>query len=130
MALVPILNEEQLLDKQPNQITKELLLVILADKHSRKIIESTIESPRLAMDFANNFGVPLNTAYRRLKMLEKCKILKISGIITDDGRKAFLYQSRIRVIKVNCIGNSCEVEIIPNDLIDNTRDFSLQKSTL
>ncbi len=118
MALVTTLNEEQSISKQPNRIAKELLLGILADKHSRKIIESTIESPRSAIEIANNFGIPLSIAYRRLKMLAKSKILKVSGIITPDGRKAFLYQSRIRVIKIHCIGNSLEVEIIPNDLLD------------
>ncbi len=94
---------------------------LIADKPSRKILEATIRCPRSAVELANGNGIPLNTVYRRLRVLVKNKIMRMSGVITDEGKKTFLYQSRIRGLKIHHVGALLEIEIIPNDNSDSVR---------
>jgi len=102
------------------QTTKDVLLEILADKYSRAILESTIDMPKSALDLSKDCGIPISTAYRRVQRLHSHKLLGISGSINEDGKKYFLYKSKIKCI-VTCFNNgTLEVEIIPNsDLKSN-----------
>ncbi len=96
------------------QTTKEAILEILADKYSRTILESTIDMPKSAIDLSKECGIPISTAYRRVQMLHKHKLVGISGSISQDGKKYFLYKSKIRSI-MTCFNNGLlEVEIVPN----------------
>lgn len=88
------------------------------------IIKSTIYSPRSAIDLANNHNIPMNSAYRKLRFLVKNRILKVTAVISDDGRKVFYYQSRISEITVQRICSSLEIEIVPNNSIENANDKS------
>ncbi len=96
------------------QTTKDTLLEILADKYSRTILESTIDMPKSAIDLSNECGIPISTAYRRVQRLHAHKLLGISGSISQDGKKYFLYKSKVKSI-MTCFNNgSVEVEIFPN----------------
>ena len=96
------------------QTTKDALLQILADKYSRIILESTMGRPKSAIDLSNECGIPISTAYRRVQRLHSHKLLGISGSISQDGKKYFLYKSKIRSI-MTCFNNgSVEIEIVPN----------------
>ena len=101
------------------ETTKDTYLEILADKYSRSILEATMDIPKSAIDLSNECGIPISTAYRRVQLLHRHKLLGISGSINQDGKKYFLYKSRIRSI-MTCFNNgSLEVEIIPNSNIEN-----------
>jgi predicted transcriptional regulator len=99
-----------------DQTTKDVFLEILADRYSRAILESTMEMPKSAIDLSNDCGIPISTAYRRVQVLHKHKLLGISGSINEDGKKYFLYKSKVKSI-MTCFNNgSLEVEIVPNSL--------------
>ncbi len=96
------------------QTTKDTLLEILADKYSRIILNYTVDMPKSAIDLSNECGIPISTAYRRVQKLHAHKLLVISGSISQDGKKYFLYKSKIKSI-MTCFNNgSLEVEIVPN----------------
>ncbi|MDE1726609.1 MAG: helix-turn-helix transcriptional regulator [Thaumarchaeota archaeon] len=99
------------------ETTKDVLLEILADKYSRTILEYTIDMPKSALDLANECGIPISTAYRRVQMLHRHKLLGISGSISQDGKKYFLYKSKVKSI-MTCFNNgSLEVEVVPNSTL-------------
>jgi hypothetical protein len=94
--------------------TKDAYLEIMADKYSRSILEATMEMPKSAIDLSNECGIPISTAYRRVQLLHKHRLLGISGSINQDGKKYFLYKSRIKSIMICFRNGSLEVEIVPN----------------
>ncbi len=105
-----------LLQTRPVQedTTKEALLEVLADKYSRAILESTLEMPKSTIDLSSECAIPISTTYRRVQLLHRHKLLGISGSISQDGKKYFLYKSKIRSI-VTCFRNgTLDVEIVPN----------------
>ena len=96
------------------QTSKDALLGILADKYSRAILEATMDLPKSAIELSAECQIPISTAYRRIQELHDNNLLKISGSINEDGKKYFLYKSKIKAIMTCFNGNSLEVEIIPN----------------
>ena len=97
---------------------KDAYLEILADKYSRGILEATMEMPKSAIDLSNECGIPISTAYRRVQLLHKHRLLGISGSINQDGKKYFLYKSKIKSIMTCFRNGSLEVEIVPNSDIE------------
>lgn len=93
---------------------KDALLGIVSDKYCRAIIESTIAGPRSAIEISTETKIPISTVYRRLQTLFDSKLLGISGSITAEGKKHFLYKSKIKAITTKFNGNNLDVEIIPN----------------
>ncbi|MFQ5573920.1 MAG: ArsR family transcriptional regulator [Nitrosopumilaceae archaeon] len=93
---------------------KDAILEILADKYCRDIIEITMEKPKSAMDIAADTKIPISTVYRRLQALYDSKLMAISGMISDDGKKLFLYKSKIKSLCASFTGNYIEVEVVPN----------------
>jgi len=96
------------------EVTKDVMLRILADKYSRAILDATMDSPKSAIDLSAECKIPISTAYRRVQELHDNKLLGISGSINDDGKKYFLYKSKIKSIMVCFNGGSLEIEIVPN----------------
>ena len=86
----------------------------MADRYSRTILESTIDMPKSANDLSNECGIPISTAYRRVQRLHASKLLGISGSISQDGKKYFLYKSKVKSISTCFNNGSIEVEIVPN----------------
>jgi len=96
------------------EVTKDVMLRILADKYSRAILDATMDSPKSAIDLSAECKIPISTAYRRVQELHDNKLLGISGSINDDGKKYFLYKSKIKSIMACFNGGSLEIEIVPN----------------
>ena len=95
---------------------KKAILKGLSDDYSRTIMNYTIEEPRSVIDIVKDCNIPMTTAYRRVHELEKNKILKVTGsIVTDEGKKYFLYQSRLKAIYVIFGLESLDVQIVNND---------------
>lgn len=103
----------------PEETTKDILLEIMADKYSRAILESTMDVPKSALQLSSDCGIPISTAYRRVQQLHAHKLLGISGSINEDGKKYFLYKSKVKSI-VTCFSNGAlDIEIVPNHVIQN-----------
>mgnify|MGYP000745953402 CR=1 FL=1 len=103
---------------QPQKIMdddrKQVILEILADKYCKLILHNTLEKPKSAMEISNEKNIPISTVYRRLQTLFDAKLLAISGSINQDGKKYFLYKSRVKSISLKCNLEVTTVELIPN----------------
>ena len=93
---------------------KQVILEILADKYCKQILHNTLEKPKSAMEISAESKIPISTVYRRLQTLHDNKLLGISGSISDDGKKYFLYRSKIKAIASSFKGGFVEIEIVPN----------------
>ena len=95
---------------------RKAILKALSDEYSRTIMNYTIEKPKSVVDISKDCDVPMTTAYRRVHELEDNKILKITGsIVTDDGKKYFLYQNRLKAIYVVFGLDALDVQIVENE---------------
>ncbi|MDH5431389.1 MAG: ArsR family transcriptional regulator [Nitrosopumilus sp.] len=93
---------------------KQVILEILADTYCKLILHNTLEKPKSAMEISNEKKIPISTVYRRLQTLFDAKLLAISGSINQDGKKYFLYKSRIKSISLKCDLEVTTVELVPN----------------
>ena len=93
---------------------KDIILEIMSDKYCRAIIESTMNVPRSAIEISAERNIPISTVYRRLQSLHDSKLLGISGSITSEGKKHFLYKSKVKAMTSVFNGGNVEVEIVPN----------------
>ncbi|MEK6871064.1 MAG: helix-turn-helix domain-containing protein, partial [Thermoproteota archaeon] len=90
------------------------ILEVISDKYCRAILENSMEKPKSAMEISAETKIPISTVYRRLQTLHDNKLLGISGTISDDGKKYFLYKSRVKAISTSFNGSNIEVEVVPN----------------
>ncbi len=85
----------------------------MGSKNARKILEATNEKPMSASEISKNCSIPLTKVYRWLQRLENCKLLMLSGIINEKGRKVRLYKSGVTMIMINPTeSKSPKVEIL------------------
>lgn len=100
--------------KQVEEQERDFLLEIQADKYCRAILESASELPKSAKQISQECHIPISTAYRRVQQLHDHKLLSISGTISEDGKKFFLYKSKIKGIMASFNKGLIQVEIVPN----------------
>ncbi|MFB5606249.1 MAG: helix-turn-helix domain-containing protein [Nitrosarchaeum sp.] len=93
---------------------KDAILGVISDKYCRAILENSMEKPKSAMEISAETKIPISTVYRRLQTLHDNKLLGISGSISDDGKKYFLYKSKVKAIATSFNGSNIEVEVVPN----------------
>lgn len=93
---------------------KDAILQVISDKYCRAILENTMNKPKSAMEISAETKIPISTVYRRLQTLHDNKLLGISGSISDDGKKYFLYKSKVKTIVTAFNGNYVEIQIVPN----------------
>ena len=93
---------------------KDAILEVMSDKYCRAILENTMDKPKSAMEISAETKIPISTVYRRLQTLHDNKLLGISGSISDDGKKYFLYRSKVKSISSKFNGNYVEIEVVPN----------------
>ena len=98
---------------------KNDLLNILADDYSRNILSHIIDSPKSGVQLSSETGIPGSTVYRKLSRMSELKLLKITGIISPEGKKIFLYQSRVKSVYTRFDGGFIDMEIIPNIIPSN-----------
>jgi len=107
---------------------KQVILEILADQYSKQILQTIMDKPKSVMDITAETRIPVSTVYRRIQLLHDNKIVSISGTISDDGKKYFLYRSKIRSVSIICDYNFTKIEIVPN--IADTEGNSLQSGNI
>ena len=93
---------------------KDAILEVMSDKYCRAILETSMEKPKSAMEISGETKIPISTVYRRLQTLHDNKLLGISGSISDDGKKYFLYKSKVKAIATSYNGGTIEIEVVPN----------------
>jgi len=93
---------------------KDTLLSIFSDKYCRAIITATMDKPKSAIELAVETKIPISTIYRRLQTLYDNKLLRTSGMISNEGKKFFLYKSRIKGIHSSFENGQVEVKLVFN----------------
>ena len=93
---------------------QDSLLEILSDKYCREIIKSIMHKSKSVIEITNETKIPMSTVYRRIQTLHDSKLLATSGIITEDGKRLFLYKSKVRGIQSVFNRGKIEVELILN----------------
>lgn len=79
---------------------KQAVLDILADRYCRCILHTIINEPKSAARISEEQNIPISTVYRRLQTLHYSKLVQITGSITEEGKKHFLYQGKIKDISI------------------------------
>ncbi len=91
---------------------KDILLEILSDRYCRKILKSITYKPKSTIEIFEETGIPISTIYRRIQTLCDSKLLTISGTISEDGKKFFLYKSKVESINATFNNGKVDVEVI------------------
>jgi len=94
---------------------KDSLLEIISDKYCRSILESIMNMPKSLIEITAETKITLSTTYRRIQSLHDNKLVAISGMVTDEGKKLFLYKSKIKEIQSSFSDSMTEVELIINN---------------
>ncbi len=91
---------------------QDRILEILSDKYCREIIKSIMHMSKSVVEITNETKIPMSTVYRRIQTLFDNKLLATSGIITEDGKRLFLYKSKVKGIQSVFNDDKMEVELI------------------
>jgi len=75
---------------------KQKALEVFSDNYTRIILATMMEKPRSALQIAEETKIPLTTVYRKLHHLLENNMIRISGQIAENGKKNFLYKSKIK----------------------------------
>ena len=101
----------------------------LIDKYSRKILNSTMKNSKSVMDIMREQEIPMTSAYRRIKSLQDNKLIKIEkSVVTDDGKRYYLYRSTIKSVVINYINGNLYVDITLN-VLEKPEDKLMQSFT-
>lgn len=93
---------------------QDSLLEIMSDKYCRTILNAIMYKPKSALEISSECKVPISTVYRRIQTLHDAKMLYTSGSISDDGKKFFLYKSRVKEIQTQFKEGEVQVELVFN----------------
>ena len=93
---------------------KESFLEILSDKYCRSILESIMDTPKSAIEVSREKMIPLSTVYRRIQQLHDSKMIRTSGVITDEGKRLFLYKSKIKAVNTSFHDGKIDVVVVFN----------------
>ena len=93
---------------------KESFLEILSDKYCRSILEAIMDTPKSAIEVSREKIIPLSTVYRRIQQLHDSKMIRTSGVITEEGKRLFLYKSKIKEVNTSFSDGKIDVEVVFN----------------
>ena len=93
---------------------KESFLEILSDKYCRSILEAIMDTPKSAIEVSREKMIPLSTVYRRIQQLHDSKMIRTSGVITDEGKRLFLYKSKIKAVNTSFHDGKIDVDVVFN----------------
>ena len=98
-----------------NEKQKEAILNALLDEYSRKIIDSTINKSKSITEIIREQNIPMTSTYRRVKLLVDSKLIKVErSMVTEDGKRYYLYLSSIKNASIKYNEGELIVEITPN----------------
>ena len=93
---------------------KEVFLEILSDKYCRLILEAIMDAPKSVIEISGEKNIPLSTVYRRIQLLHDSKMVRTSGVITDEGKRLFLYKSKIKEVNTSFRDGKIDVDVVFN----------------
>lgn len=93
---------------------KDEFLSIVSDKYCRMILQAIVEKPKSVMEISRETNAPISSVYRKIQTLYDNKLIRSSGMITEDGKRLFLYKSKIKGINSRYCEGQIEVELISN----------------
>ncbi len=108
--------------KVEDEKRKQVILEVLADPYCKQILQIIMDKPKSVMDITTETRIPVSTVYRRIQLLHDNKIVSISGTISDDGKKYFLYKSKIKSVSITYDCYFTKIEIVPN-IADSKEGF-------
>jgi predicted transcriptional regulator len=76
------------------------ILKIMSNDQALQILRSTIDAPKSAWDISALSEIPLTQVYRWVRRLHTSGLVRVSGYTNASGKKFFMYQSKVRSIKV------------------------------
>ena len=98
-----------------NEKQKEAILNALLDDYSRKILDSTIDKAKSITEIIREQDIPMTSTYRRVKLLMNNKLIKVErSMVTEDGKRYYLYLSSIKNASIRYDEGELIVEITPN----------------
>ena len=98
-----------------NEKQKEAILNALLDEYSRKILDSTIDKSKSITEIIREQNIPMTSTYRRVKLLVDSKLIKVDrSMVTEDGKRYYLYLSSIKNASITYNEGELIVEITPN----------------
>jgi len=109
------LQQQQQLIKIEEEERKDRMLEIVSDKYCRAIIESIMNMPKSVIEIMAETKIPMSTTYRRIQSLHDNKLVATSGMITSEGKRLFLYKSKIKGIQSQFSDGKTEVRLIINN---------------
>lgn len=93
---------------------KQSYLNAISDEYSRRLLDAIMDIPKSSLEISHEAQIPLRTVYRKIQTLHDSNLLKVSGAITDDGKKYLLYKSKIRSIITKYSKNTLLVKVTKN----------------
>ena len=93
---------------------KDFFLEILSDKYCRLILEVIMDTPKSVTEISTEKHIPLSTVYRRIQLLHDSKMIRTSGVITNDGKRLFLYESKIKEVHTSFHDGQIDVDVVFN----------------
>ncbi len=75
---------------------KQKALEVFSDNYTRMILATMMERPKSALQISNETKIPSTTVYRKIHQLLENNLIRISGRIAENGKKNFLYRSKIK----------------------------------
>jgi len=79
---------------------KQKALEVFSDNYTRLILSTMMENPKSALQISDETKIPLTTVYRKLHHLLEDNLIRISGQIAENGKKNFLYKSKLKSFHV------------------------------
>jgi len=100
--------------KVEEETKKDKLLEIVSDKYCRSILNAIMDKPKSSVELNQECQIPISTIYRRIQMLHDAKMLETSGQISQEGKKFFLYKSKVKEIQTHFNCGKVQVELVLN----------------
>ena len=92
---------------------RDTILKTMANRQAMDILETTVGLPKSALEISSSTNIPLTQVYRWVRKLHKYGFLRISGATNQYGKKYFMYQSKVKSIKIT-------LNAMPSPLIEIT----------
>ena len=97
-----------------NQDRANIILKTILDPVLRKVIFCIKDESKPVSQISNETGLSISSVYRRIRDLDKKKLLFLSGIIRLQGQREFRYKSRIRKVVVVFDKDVTDVKVYSN----------------
>lgn len=91
---------------------KEAILEILGDKYFRKILASIMQSSKTALQISLETHIAATIVYRKLERLQLVGLVRVTGKITENGKKNFLYQSKVSAVNASFAEDGIDIVFV------------------